>query len=233
MNRRIILSLFFGMLLLCSCSAPQKNPKSKTVLNEVTMGTSEKVRVELNESNREVYNKAASYAVTYKSLDEIEAASDLVVKVTALDSEELCFNQPDIKNGVFPMGYVLTSVSIDAVYKSNEVVETGDVVKIEEYYTTALNSENNTTLVYSYGFYNPMLKNHQYILFLKSPQNSGDYEIVRFDLGKYAVNDTISTTNDIRKLNCAELEVSIQENSSQQIPPEYFDIAEQVREKYK
>ncbi len=222
--------LLFGLLFLCSCGTHQK--ESASSLEQNNSSITERTQCKTTESTREMKNKVASYVVTYKNLDEIETASDLVVKVTALDSEELCFNQPDIDNGVFPMGYVLTSVRIDAVYKSNDVVKVGDVLKIEEYYTTSLNPENNATIINSYGFYCPMVKEHQYILFLQKPQNTGDYEIVRFDLGKYAINDAISTSDDIRKLSCEELEIYSQDNRIQRIPSEYFDIAEQVKKKY-
>lgn len=136
--------------------------------------------------NKVQYNILAAdrlqLAPTY---DDLEVASDIIVKATVIPGKENKIIEAD--DGTIVFGYTITQLDISEVFKGN-AIEGGTITITEEYYTLA----NNSNIIYTQGNYMPAQENGEYIFFLKAYDESSPYTGMYFpvdlEYGKYSVN---------------------------------------------
>lgn len=223
----LIALVLFTILLYCSCAASE--PNNRDIPAVITGETVTQNTGVSNLSQYEFVFKHASRMIWPKGLSGMEEKSDMVVKVTVLEGAvEIRANEPDLKQGITPDSHFLTPVRIEAIYKNdNKGYKVGDIINIEEYYATAPSpTDENVIVIFSSGFYVPMVTGEQYILFLAKPQFDGDYLISYTDLGKYLYNETVKNAENIAELSNKELEVGDVDID------DYYSIAAEVMEKY-
>jgi hypothetical protein len=157
----------------------------------------------------------------FKSLDELEKNSDLIVKIKASNKIDT-FVEKNVDN-VPGIGYTITGVFVEKVYKAPaDFTET--TLKVREPYFAYIYPWGEKDIFYI-GNYVPMKKNSTYILFL-GKNDDDTYWVNYTEQGKYLINSKLEKAEAINSLTLSDLEIGYE-------IPNYRDFYKDVAKKYK
>lgn len=115
--------------------------------------------------NKEVVHKIVdAKPVWYNRVDEMEAASDLIIVATKISEVEPFVEKNE---GNIVIGYTLSNFKVKKAIKLDELTENGSEIIVLE--NEFLDKENNT--IHHIGGYQKMKANKEYLLFLKKSED--------------------------------------------------------------
>jgi hypothetical protein len=211
----VVAFILAGFLFaLAGCSEPRSAP--------ATQATPSSLRVEFADTpDMDPY-----YAVD--SLSEVQAKAAAVVRVRMLEHTPLL--EPDRQRPVTgpPLGYTVSPVLVENVYKSDGTIQEGDHTKIIEYYVTWQDHSTGAVRVESSATV-PMVVGAEYILFLhKTSDPGGQYNFFGDVYGKYRVSEKIKAATSVDSLTREDLEVPWNKD----VEPGFWKLAAEVKQKY-
>jgi len=162
------------------------------------------------------------------TLGELETRSAAIVKVKMLAAKQYLEQGRQQPLTGPPLGYTLSTVLIENVYKSDGLIQQGDQKTIIEYYVTWQDKPSGNAVITSEGAI-PMVVGEEYILFLhKTLDPGGDYNFFGVVYGKYRISDQIKGTTSLEALTKEQLEFP--EDAKQN--PRLWALAQDVKQKY-
>ncbi len=161
------------------------------------------------------------------SLSELEAKAAVIVRVRMLGHTQLLESEQQPVTGP-PLGYTVSTVLVEKVYKSDGVVQEGESTKIIEYYVSWQDGSTGTVHVLSSGTV-PMVLGAEYILFLHKTSDPGaQYNFFGEVFGKYVVSEKTKTATSVDSLSKEDLEIPW----SKDVEPDFWKLAAEVKRKY-
>lgn len=175
MKKIIMISTLAVVLALTGIWAAQKNTKH--------VAQSEEVQKELEVNFREGDTKvsvAHAKVESFRSLQELEDHSDLIVRGVKLDGKENVTTSPI---GTIMDVETISRFQVSTVYKG--VVAQGDVLTVAEPVAT------HRGVIVSIAGYKAMKQGKEYILFLFKAPDTNNLGIVAVTQGKYSTDRTV------------------------------------------
>jgi len=159
------------------------------------------------------------------TLEKLEERSTVIARVTVLEGPR----ETRIGDAGTAVGYTITPVTIDILYKGDGKVTEGSTCVIREYYVKAYKQEQpGKVFITTYECYLPMIPKEQYILFLVPANEAGDYTTCSLYMGKYVYNETILSAFQVADLSEEELQI-LSDGIDCRI---YWEVAQRVKDKY-
>ena len=152
------------------------------------------------DSIKEIDSVLCSYMIYDTAEDLINGAELIVIASTSLPLEERKSNFKFMDNGVMSDYYTLTDIDIKTILKQPKDFQLNAQNRMEIIEPCALADENGKKVLFKTDSYFPLLKNNDYIIFLRT-NGKNVYGVINMYRGKFNLSVDEENSADLKSLN--------------------------------